>query len=211
MPTIGFSATSPQHSISRVINLTPPEWMQCANKVKPTPHNALLALQATVSQHGIPDDEIGVVHPPPLSEGPDFSIILPGQFLIGVQCKCCEVLTPSMIRDDVIKSSKIVPEGAHMILLIVTAGCVIGNGSPQLLVLSSGECHRLQRTRFHVPSNMEVVVVSTNQLSQRHAFSAADASAIDFLLRVKRGQVQNNRLNVQSLFSILKMPEILKN
>lgn len=187
-PMIGFSASSTITSVKgNISSLAPHEWMLTKNKVRPSAGNALEAINTAISRHGIGNDELAILHVPPLSEAYDTLLLQPFESSIVLKYKCVEVLKAHMIRDEILKTARVVPEGYITVLLIITSGVVLNENSLQHIVLVSGK-HRLQRTRILVPNNLEVVIASTNELLRLKTLSHADKSDIDFLLQLKNGR-----------------------
>lgn len=202
-PIIGFNSMSSHDSTDGVTKKPPREWLQQSNRVKPNEKNALRIVLAAIKKHKIKTrEELAVLHPPPHSEGYDFLLLQSAEQSIGVQAKCVVVLTAPIIRDEIKKTSKIIPIGGCMVLIIVTSGVVISERSKQYLLLRPG-MHTLQNTRFKVPVNMDVVVVSTRELYDRNTISCSDIENIDKLLELKNGKVIPEE-DVGHLFDILK-------
>lgn len=202
-PIIGFYSDSKHVFAHSATNKNPREWLQQNNKVRPSAENAHEIVSAAIERYGIiVGEELAILHPPPQSESYDFLLLLSIELSIGVQAKCVAQLTAPMIRDEINKTEKVIPTGGSMVLIIITSGVIISEQSNQFMVFGPGR-HKLQRTSFTVPDNMDVVVVSTDELHQRRAISRQDVENITKLLELKDGRdIQAE--DVGHLFNILK-------
>lgn len=202
-PIVGFSSHSKYTSARVVTKKNPREWLQQGNKVRPSAENAFEIVFAAIDAYGIiVGEELAVLHPPPQSEAYDFLLLWSIETSIAVQAKCVAQLTAPTIRDEIKKTGKVIPTDGRLVLLIITSGIVISEQSHQLMVFGPGD-HKLQRTSFRVPDNMDVVVTSTDELHQRQAISRQDRENIAKLLELKDGRDAQEE-DVGHLFDILK-------
>lgn len=177
--------------------------MEQGNKVRPSSDNAFEIISTVIDEYKIAiGDELAILHPPLQSEAYDFLLLLSIESSIGVQAKCVLVLTAPMIRDEIVKTCKVIPTGGRMVLLIITSGIIIKKDHKQYIHLSPG-IHKLEKTTFKVPSNMDVVVVSTAELYKRNAITRQDMNNVQMLLELKKGKDVEVE-NVGHFFDILK-------